>query len=274
MTKEIKKEVLKATPFETFTEKNGNLKRYLNLALKNTREIMKVLLPKIAVEIQKMIEFHINSTKDDIKTDKTKIINEKAIREHIYGIVGYIAKEEKNVAFEKVVDRALHLAIMKVNTPNDIKIDDVNSKIYMVSKVATPFLKVEKKGQKGSVEYKPNTDEQLVEINTGTIDTVHKIRSGKVSKGSKTKDVKMIANNFKAISKAFFINFDKAMNYSMKKKPEFFDMVDEEVWQNLSNIFTLYNSKAYQDMRNFSQDYEVAIDGNSVIKKDTTKKIA
>ena len=59
MTKEEKKEVLKATPFETFTEKNGNLKRYLNLALKNTREIMKVLLPKIAVEIQKMIEFHI-----------------------------------------------------------------------------------------------------------------------------------------------------------------------------------------------------------------------
>ena len=176
------------TPFENFTDKNGNLKRYLNLALKNTREIMKVLLPKIAVEIQKMIEFHINATKGNIKTDKTKIINEKAIREHIYGIVGYVAKEEKNVAFEKVVDRALHLAIMKVNTPNDIKIDDVNSKIYMVSKVATPFLKVEKKGQKGSVEYKPNTDDQLVEINTGTIDTVHKIRSGKVSKGSKTKD--------------------------------------------------------------------------------------
>ena len=50
MTKE-KNEVLKATPFETFTEKNGNLKRYLNLALKNTREIMKVLLPKIAVTI-------------------------------------------------------------------------------------------------------------------------------------------------------------------------------------------------------------------------------
>ncbi len=274
MTKEIKKEVLKTKPFENFTEKNGNLKRYLNLALKNTREIMKVLLPKIAVEIQKMIEFHINSTKDDIKTDKTKIINEKAIREHIYGIVGYVAKAEKNVAFEKVVDRALHLAIMKVNTPNDIKIDDVNSKIYMVSKVATPFLKVEKKGQKGSVEYKPNTDDQLVEINTGTIDTVHKIRSGKVSKGSKTKDAQTIANNFKAISKAFFINFDKAMNYSMKKKPEFFDMVDEETWQNLSNIFTLYNSKAYQDMRNFSEDYEVSINGTDVIKKDKSKKIA
>ena len=62
------------TTYENFTDKNGNLKRYLNLALKNTREIMKVLLPKIAVEIQKMIEFHIDASKGNIKTDKTKII--------------------------------------------------------------------------------------------------------------------------------------------------------------------------------------------------------
>jgi len=275
MTKEVKKEVLKATPFETFTDKNANLKRYLTLALNNTREIMKKLLPNISVEIQKMIEFHIDKTKDDIKTNKTKVINEKAIREHIYNLVGYVAKEEKNGAFEAVVSRAMHLAIMKVNTPNDIKIDQENSKIYMVSKVATPFIEVKKKGQKSGTEFQKNTSEELVEINTGTIDTVYKIRTGKGSpKGSKTKDEKTIANNFKAISKAFFVNFDKAINYSMKKKPEFFDMVDEEVWNNLSNIFTLYNSKAYQDMRNFSQDYEVGIDGNSVIKKDHSKKIA
>ena len=275
MTKEKTKEVLKATPFETFTDKNANLKRYLTLALNNTREIMKKLLPNISVEIQKMIEFHIDKTKDDIKTNKTKVINEKAIREHIYNLVGYVAKEEKNGAFEAVVSRAMHLAIMKVNTPNDIKIDQENSKIYMVSKVATPFIEVKKKGQKSGTEFQKNTSEELVEINTGTIDTVYKIRTGKGSpKGSKTKDEKTIANNFKAISKAFFVNFDKAINYSMKKKPEFFDMVDEEVWNNLSNIFTLYNSKAYQDMRNFSQDYEVGIDGNSVIKKDHSKKIA
>jgi len=262
------------TTYENFTEKNGNLKRYLNLALKNTREIMRVLLPKIAVEIQNMIEFHINATKGNIKTDKTKIINEKAIREHIYGLVFYKAKDEKNGAFETVVARAMHLAIMKVDTPNEIEIDDKNSKIYMVSKVATPFIEQKLKGQKGAIKKIPNTSNELVEINTGVIDTVHKIRSGKVSKGSKTKDAQMIANNFKAISKAFFINFDKSISLANKKDVKFFDMVDEQVWQNLSNIFTLYNSKAYQDMRNFSEDYEVAIDGNSVIKKDTTKKIA
>ncbi len=71
MTKE-KNEVLKVTPFETFTEKNGNLKRYLNLALKNTREIMKLLLPKIAVEVRNVIQSCI-----DVQKTKCKQLNQK-----------------------------------------------------------------------------------------------------------------------------------------------------------------------------------------------------
>tara|TARA_R100001460_G_scaffold107604_1_gene156601 strand:- start:63 stop:887 length:825 start_codon:yes stop_codon:yes gene_type:complete len=274
MTKEEKKEVLKATPFETFTEKNSNLKRYLNLALKNTREIMKVLLPKIAVEIQKMIEFHIEKTKGNVQTDKTKIINEKAIREHIYNLVEYKAKEEKNGAFETVVYRAINLAKMKVDTPDQIEIDEKNSKIFMVSKVATPYIKQKLEGQKRGEKKILNNSNELVEINTGVIDTVAKIRAGKITKGGTTKDAKMIANNFKAISKAFFVNFDKSISLANKKDVKFFDMVDESIWQNLSNIFTLFNSKAYQDMRNFSEDYEVSINGTDVIKKDKSKKIA
>ena len=263
------------TPFEIFTDKNANLKRYLSLALKNTREIMKVLLPKIAVEVEKMINFHLNSTKDQVKTDKSKsVINEKAIREHLYHLVDYNAKEEKNGAFETVVYRAINLGKMKVDTPDEIEIDDKNSKIFMMSKVATPWIAQKLKGQKGGTKKVPNQSNELVEINTGVIDTVHKIRSGKISKGGSTKDTKMIANNFKAISKAFFVNFDKAITLANKKDVKFFDMVDESVWQNLSNTFTLFNSKAYQDMRNFSEDYEVSINGTDVIKKDKSKKIA
>ena len=263
------------TPFEIFTDKNANLKRYLSLALKNTREIMRVLLPKIAVEVEKMINFHLNSTKDQVKTDKSKsVINEKAIREHLYNLVGYVAKEEKNGAFETVVYRAINLGKMKVDTPDEIEIDDKNSKIFMMSKVATPWIEQKLKGQKGGTKKVPNQSNELVEINTGVIDTVHKIRSGKISKGGSTKDTKMIANNFKAISKAFFVNFDKAITLANKKDVKFFDMVDESVWQNLSNTFTLFNSKAYQDMRNFSEDYEVSINGTDVIKKDKSKKIA
>ena len=264
------------TPFEIFTDKNANLKRYLSLALKNTREIMKVLLPKIAVEVEKMINFHLNSTKDQVKTDKSKsVINEKAIREHLYYLVDYNAKEEKNGAFETVVYRAINLGKMKVDTPDQIEIDEKESKIYMVSKVATPWIEQKLKGQKGGTKKVPNESNDLVEVNTGTIDTVYKIRSGKISKGGSTKDTKMIANNFKAISKAFFVNFDKAITLANKKDVKFFDMVnDESVWQNLSNTFTLFNSKAYQDMRNFSEDYEVSINGTDVIKKDKSKKIA
>ena len=263
------------TPFEIFTDKNANLKRYLSLALKNTREIMRVLLPKIAVEVEKMINFHLNSTKDQVKTDKSKsVINEKAIREHLYYLVDYNAKEEKNGAFETVVYRAINLGKMKVDTPDEIEIDDKNSKIFMMSKVATPWIEQKLKGQKGGTKKVPNQSNELVEINTGVIDTVHKIRSGKISKGGSTKDTKMIANNFKAISKAFFVNFDKAITLANKKDVKFFDMVDESVWQNLSNTFTLFNSKAYQDMRNFSEDYEVSINGTDVIKKDKSKKIA
>ena len=62
--------------------------------------------------------------------------------------------------------------------------------------------------------------------------------------------------------------------YAHTDNVKFFDMVDESVWQNLSNSFTLFNSKAYQDMRNFSEDYEVSINGTDVIKKDKSKKIA
>ena len=262
------------TPFEIFTDKNANLKRYLSLALKNTREIMRVLLPKIAVEVEKMINFHLNSTKDQVKTDKSKsVINEKAIREHLYNLVGYVAKEEKNGAFETVVYRAINLGKMKVDTPDQIEIDEKESKIYMVSKVATPWIEQKLKGQKGGTKKVPNESNDLVEVNTGTIDTVYKIRSGKISKGSSTKDTKMIANNFKAISKAFFVNFDKAITYANKKDVRFFDMVDEDVWENLSNAFTLFNSPAYQDMRSFSENYEVHLDGKSVIQKQN-KKIA
>ena len=152
--------------------------------------------------------------------------------------------------------------------------DVYNLPIYLRDFYLNEIIEVKKKGQKSATEFQKNTSEELVEIKTGTIDEVYKIRTGKGSKGSKTKDVKMIANNFKAISKAFFINFDKAITLANKKDVKFFDLVDEEVWQNLSNSFTLFNSKAYQDMRNFSQDYEVHLDGKTVIKKDNNKKIA
>ena len=275
MTKE-KTQVSNKTPFETYTENNGNLKRYLGMALKNTRDIMRMLLPKISNEVKNMINFHLEKTKDQTQTNNTKkTINEKAIREHLYELVGYNRKEEENGAFEIVVYRAIKLGKMLVDYPKQFSVDTKENKIFVMSKIATPEIVEKLEGQKSNTQKKENTSEKLVEVNTGTIDRVYKVKyGGGSSKGSQTKDTKMIANNFKSISKAFFEKFDKFLTLAQKKDVKFFNDSDEELWKHLSNTFTLFNSEAYQNARNFSEDYMQDISGEKVVKKDKLKNIA
>ena len=275
MTKENKKTVSnELTPFESFTNNNGNLKRYLGLALKNTSQVMKVLLPKIAVEVKNMISFHLDKTKDQTETDQKKsVINEKAIREHLYSIVEYNRKEEENGAFEIVVYRAIKLGKMLVDYPKQFNVDEKENKIYVMSKVATPMILEKLEGQKNSSQKKPNDSETLVEVNTGTIDRVYKVKYGGGSSGGTTKDAKMIVNNFKTVSKEFYKKLDKFLTYAKNKDVRFFNDSDEELWKYLSNTFTLFNSPSYQNARNFSEEYEQDITGEKAIKKEI-KKIA
>ena len=275
MSKENKKKVSnELTPFESFTNNNGNLKRYLGLALKNTSQVMKVLLPKIAVEVKNMISFHLDKTKDQTETDQKKsVINEKAIREHLYSIVEYNRKEEENGAFEIVVYRAIKLGKMLVDYPKQFNVDEKENKIYVMSKVATPMILEKLEGQKNSSQKKPNNSETLVEVNTGTIDRVYKVKYGGGSSGGTTKDDKMIVNNFKTVSKEFYKKLDKFLTYAKNKDVRFFNDSDEELWKYLSNTFTLFNSPAYQNARNFSEEYEQDITGEKAIKKEI-KKIA
>ena len=275
MSKENKKKVSnELTPFESFTNNNGNLKRYLGLALKNTSQVMKVLLPKIAVEVKNMISFHLDKTKDQTETDQKKsVINEKAIREHLYKVVEYNRKEEENGAFEIVVYRAIKLGKILVDYPKQFNVDEKENKIYVMSKVATPMILEKLEGQKNSTQIKPNKSETLVEVNTGTIDRVYKVKYGGGSSGGTTKDDKMIVNNFKTVSKEFYKKLDKFLTYAKNKDVRFFNDSDEELWKYLSNTFTLFNSPAYQNARNFSEEYEQDITGEKAIKKEI-KKIA
>ena len=275
MSKENKKKVSnELTPFESFTNNNGNLKRYLGLALKNTSQVMKVLLPKIAVEVKNMISFHLDKTKDQTETDQKKsVINEKAIREHLYKVVEYNRKEEENGAFEIVVYRAIKLGKMLVDYPKQFNVDEKENKIYVMSKVATPMILEKLEGQKNSSQKTPNNSETLVEVNTGTIDRVYKVKYGGGSSGGTTKDDKMIVNNFKTVSKEFYKKLDKFLTYAKNKDVRFFNDSDEELWKYLSNTFTLFNSPAYQNARNFSEEYEQDITGEKAIKKEI-KKIA
>ena len=263
------------TPLERFSNNNANLKRYLSLALKNTSEIMKVLLPKIAVEVRNVIQSVVNEQKNQTKTDKSKkVLNEKAIREQMYDLVGYKRKEEENGAFEIVVYRAIKLGKMMVDYPKEFDVDEKNSKIFVMSKVATPVIVEKLEGQKSNTEKKENTSEKLVEVNTGTIDRVYKVKYGGGSSGGKPTDKNILVDTkFKSVSSDMFKLLDRAINYSIKKNVKFFDMVDENVWNNLSNIFTLFNSDAYKNMREFSQNYRVSISGDLENIKDKMQDV-
>ena len=138
---------------------------------------------------------------------------------------------------------------------------------------STPMILEKLEGQKNSSQKKPNNSETLVEVNTGTLDRVYKVKYGGGSSGGTTKDDKMIVNNFKTVSKEFYKKLDKFLTYAKNKDVRFFNDSDEELWKYLSNTFTLFNSPAYQNARNFSEEYEQDITGEKAIKKEI-KKIA
>ena len=270
MKNETKKQV---SPINN-ANSNVNLKTHLTLALKNTSSIMKVLLPKIAVSVKDLIVEYKKLTEKNTDTDdKKNQIQMKALREHCYSLVGYNRKTDPNSAFEMVCTRAVKLGLMMVDHPNKFDVDAKNSQVFVMSKIATPFIIEKKEGQKSSINKKPNTDETLVEVNTGVIDRVYNVEYGNPNtRKPKTNDTK-IELTFKDTAKSFYKLFNKALDYSAKPNVKFFDLVDEETMKQLSLIDTLFNGENYKVMRNFSLDYQVSVEGE-LEKTSLGKKIA
>tara|TARA_R100001082_G_scaffold110616_2_gene91053 strand:+ start:102 stop:980 length:879 start_codon:yes stop_codon:yes gene_type:complete len=267
MKNETKKQV---SPIESATS-NVNLKTHLTLALKNTSSIMKVLLPKIAVSVKELIfEYKKLTEKNTDTDDKKNQIQMKALREHCYNLVGYNRKTDPNSAFEMVCTRAVKLGLMMIDHPNKFDVDAKNSQVFVMSKIATPFIIEKKEGQKSSINKKPNTDETLVEVNTGVIDRVYNVEYGNPNpRKPKTKGDK-VELTFKDNAKSFYKLFNKALDYSKKKDVRFFDLVDEETMKQLSLIDSLFNGENYKVMRNFSLDYQVSLSGE--LEKTTIGK--
>ena len=267
MKNETKKQV---SPIESASS-NINLKTHLTLALKNTSSIMKVLLPKIAVSVKDLISEYKKLTEKNTDTDdKKNQIQMKALREHCYSLVGYNRKTDPNSAFEMVCTRAVKLGLMMIDHPNKFDVDAKNSQVFVMSKIATPFIIEKKEGQKSSINKKPNTDETLVEVNTGVIDRVYNVEYGNPNpRKPKTKDDK-VELTFKDNAKSFYKLFNKALDYSKKKDVRFFDLVDEETMKQLSLIDSLFNGENYKVMRNFSLDYQVSLSGE--LEKTTIGK--
>jgi len=270
MTADVKKEIVEKSPIEN-AKSNVNLKTHLVLALKNTSSIMNVLLPKISVSVKELIIETKKAWASNTPTsDAKKLIQMKALREHCYSLVNYNRRTDPNSAFEMVVTRAIKLALMMVDYSSEFDVDSKNSQIFVMSKVATPTIIEKLEGQKSATKKTANKDEKLVEVNTGVIDRVYNIKYGNPTRTPKTKDAKAEIS-FKDSAKMFYKLFNKALNYATKEDVKFFHSVDEDTMKQLSLIDTLFNSDAYENMRNFSIDYCEDIEGKlektSIAKK-------
>jgi len=253
-------EVSKIKNFQDQISSNKDLKENLKLGLKQTYTTTREVLPRVAISVEKYINEVQAILKDDTKTDEMmKVISHKGITTHCYDLVEYDRKKEKNDLFEKLVSRAIRLAVMKVNFPNEFSIDEKTNEVFVMSKVLEPKIPIKIKGSK-TTKLVPNTDENLLPITTYTIDNLYKAKYPTATRNTKTKDSKieqMIKPNAQATLKGLKTLISKAT----KKDVKFFDLVDEETFEVFAELSTLLNSQDFQSVRSFSVEYRPDFNG-------------
>jgi len=271
MTKtETKKETNETKNFMDSLKANESLKSVLSTALKNTQSLMSVLLPKIATAIKDLIIEFKAKNKNNTKTNETDLIQVKALREHAFQLVNYNRKEQLNTAFEMVVTRAIRLALMTVDYSNEFNVDTKTNSVFVMSKIATPFIVEKLEGQKSATKKKPNTSTELVEINTGIIDKVFRVKyPTKVLRRAKTKD-ESPEYTLKDMSVAFTKNFRLAVAYASQRKVDFFDLIDDETVKTIVEMKKLLDTNLNQVV-NFNNQFQVNIDGDGIEKRETEK---
>ena len=264
MTKETKKETAtnETKNFMDSLKSNESVKTTLLVALKNTTNLMANIMPKLANSIKSLIVEFNAKNKTNTKTSDNDLIQVKALREHCYSLVDYDRKNNPNSAFEMVVTRSIRLAIMSVDYSTEFNLDEKTNKIFVMSKVATPFIVEKLDGQKANSKKKENTSTELVEVNTGVVDRAYKVKYAVPTRASRKPQTQDSNLTFGQISNQFFSQFNKALDYATKKDVRFFDMVDEKTMETLANINAMFNSQAYKGMRDFSIDYEIDINGD------------
>ena len=259
MTKDTKKDV-KITDNEinesilNSLKSNAPMISLLNKVNTLSNGLMK-LVPEMAVLVNDMITELDSKQKGKIKGQ----IDMAFLKAHLYSLSQYDRKTAVNSAFEMAVTRAVKLGILMNTDKNEFSVNSKNE-VLVMDKIATPMIDQFKKGQKGGATKVANTSTDLVPVHTGLVDKLWSTKFAVVTRTPSTKDAK-IELTLKDSAKNFYDLFNKALDYSSKKDVRFFDLVDEATTKQLSLIGTLFNSEAYKDMRNFSIDYQVAIDG-------------
>ena len=239
---------------------NEELKENLELALTQTNITTTEVLPKLASSIVKYInEFKSNLENLTITDDMMKLLLKKELTTHCYQLVDYKRKDGVNDLFEKVVSRAIRLGIMIVDFPEEFSVDEETSEVFIMSKVLEPQNKIKIKGSKLTKKVN-NEDDSLIPVTTYAVDKVYARKYPTGKRKTKTKDEKAI-KEFKNITKDFLSGFKKLIAYSSKQNVKFFDMVDDNTFENLEEIKMFLNSEDYQNIRTFSVEYQVNFNG-------------
>ena len=253
-------EIKENADFQEKIKSNKDLKENLKLGLKQTTTTTREVLPKVAISVEKYINEVKSVLKTKTKTDEMmKVISSKGITTHCYSLVEYDRKKERNDLFEKLVSRAIRLAIMRVDFPQEFSIDENTNEVFVMSKVLEPKIPIKIKGSK-TTKLVPNNDENLLPITTYTIDNLYKQKYPTATRNSKTKDSKvetMLKQNTKNVVAGVKILISKAS----KKDVKFFDLIDEDTFENLAELNSLLNSKDFEMVRSFSVEYRPDFNG-------------
>ena len=259
MTKEKTKtmiEHLENTEVESFLntlKSNEPLKKVLFKAKNISKQLMVDVVPQMAKATNNLM-IEINSGKNTSLKDWNTL---KFLRQHLYNLSSYDRSKNENKAFEMACTRSIKLAIMMYDNKDEFEISKDNE-VFIMSKVATPMIDVKLKGQKGGTKKQKNTSDELVEVNTGTIDKVWAIKYPSLitSRTSQTKDTKI---NFTQMTTNFMRELEKVYNVANKKDfNKLLEMVDEKTIENLGNI------KAMLDGNEIRQGYIQATENLSV----------
>ena len=258
---ELKIESLaKINDFQDNIKSNSSLKEILKLGLKQTTTTTREVLPKLSNAVVSYIKEFKENLKDKTKTDEMmKYLSRTEISKHCYQLVGYDRKVETNDLFEKLVSRAIRLAILQIDYPSEFSVDENTNEVFVMSKVLEPKIEVKIKGSKATKKIN-NKDESLLPVSTYIVDKMYKAKYPTGSRTPKNKDEKTISN-FKNITNDFLIGMKKLIEYSSKQNVKFFDMVDETTFENLEEIKMFLNSEDYQNIRTFSVEYQVDFNG-------------
>jgi len=270
MTKEKKIDSNETKNFMESLKANESLKSVLSTALKNTQSLMGVLLPKISLAIKDLIVEFNAKNKGNTKTTDSDLIQVRALREHAFNLVNYNRKQQLNTAFEMVVTRAIRLALMATDYSNEFNVDTKTNSVFVMSKIATPYIVEKLEGQKSATKKRPNTSTELVEINTGIIDKIYRVKyPTKVLRRAKTKDESQ-EYTLKDMALAFSKNFKLAVNYATNRKVDFFDLIDDDTVKTITEMKKLLDTSLNQVI-NFNNQFQVDIDGDGIEKRETLK---